>query len=599
MRVESNYWTRVLQNRVSRRRALAASGATALGAAFLAACGGGDDGPTEAPLDESGLVTLPRDEGDSATAGGIMPWNHGELEFSIDPALAPSFTSSSMIAPVYSLYLKFGKKIGEKPTPGDITGDAMTEWEVSPDGLSVTYTLRPNHLFDPRPPTGGRAMTVEDVKWSYDRTEAISPLGGAVFRSAGPSGPVSGLEVVDSEHVVLKLAEPYGAINELMAYLYMYIAPIEGEDQIDLRSEARGTGPFRLERWEEGIVAEFRKNPDWYVKDRPYLDGIDKRFIAEQATVDSQFVAKQLWRSDADMLPSEILRVKDENPALLMRQSLPRLGPGGYPMNVGSFFANDPRLRRAASMVIDRDALITAVYNTNVWTDRGLDVPLIWDGHLSSNAATYLDPKGDELGEGGKWFQYNPEEAKKQLDAAGYNGQELIFVRRAMFGPANLADVISEMIRAGGFNIKDQAIEANDWRQMKLDGPSKAGYDGFFWHTANSFNDDGYLATKYTPSGRDRATDEAIPGITEKVLALRTEFDAERQVELLHDVQRDLADYMPDIPIVSTQPTLDFFLDWPWLRNTAWTVPGFDQTSSSARDYTEYFIDPDLLEQHG
>jgi ABC-type transport system substrate-binding protein len=268
-------------------------------------------------------------------------------------------------------------------------------------------------------------------------------------------------------------------------------------------------------------------------------------------------------------------------------------------MNVGSFFANDPRLRRAASMVIDRDALITAVYNTNVWTDRGLDVPLIWDGHLSSNAATYLDPKGDELGEGGKWFQYNPEEAKKQLDAAGYTGQELVFIRRAMFGPANLADVISEMIRSGGFNIVDRAVEANDWRQMKLDGPSKAGYDGFFWHTANSFNDDGYLATKYTPSGRDRATDDAIPGITEKVLALRTEFDAERQVELLHDVQRDLADYMPDIPIVSTQPTLDFFLDWPWLRNTAWTVPGFDQTSSSARDYTEYFIDPDLLEQHG
>ena len=625
-----NYWSRVLDNRISRRRAIAVTGASTLAGAFILACGGDDDDGTSPPSTTGGattggatgggatgggastaptagvqpteptsLVAQAIDESAMGVPGGILPFNHGDLEFSIDPALAPSFTSSSLIAPSYSLMVKFGKKVGAKPTPKDITGDGMTSWEVAPDGLTVTYKLRPGLLFDSRPPTSGRAVTTEDVKWSWDRTESLSPLGGAVFRSAGPSGPVESLEAVDDETVVMTLAEPYGAINELMAYLYFYIAPVEGEDQINLRSESRGSGPFYLESLEEGIAARFRKNPDWYEADRPFLDGIDKTFIGEQATLDAQFVAKRLWQTSGNIQPADILRLKNEHPELLMHQALPRLGPGGYPMNVGTYLAGDPRLRRAASMMIDRDSLIEAVYNTNVWTDAGLEVPFIWDGHLSSNAATWLDPKGSELGAGAQWFQYNPEEAKKLLDAAGYDGRELIFLRRAGFGPTNLADVISEMIRSGGFNIADTAIEANDWRQMKLDGPSKAGYDGFFWHTANSFNDDGYLATKYTPSGRDRATDDAIPGISDKVLALRREFDADRQIEMLHDVQRELADYMPDIPIVSTQPTLDFALTWPWFRNSRWTVPGFDNASSSARDYVEFFVDEKLKAQYG
>jgi ABC-type transport system substrate-binding protein len=266
-------------------------------------------------------------------------------------------------------------------------------------------------------------------------------------------------------------------------------------------------------------------------------------------------------------------------------------------MNLGTAFLDDPRMRRAASMVIDRDEMIRAVYSTSTWTDQGLDVPLFWDGHLSSAAASWIDPKTDELGAGAKWFQYNPEEAKALLDAAGYNNEQLDFIRRASFGPANLADVISEMLRAGGFNINDIAIEANAWRDMKFAGPT--AYNGFFWHTANAFNDDGYLLVKYTETGRDRAIEKDVPGISDLILELRQEFDQERKAQMLKDVQIALADHMPDVPIVSTQPTLGFGLTWPWLRNTAWAVPGFNQSTSSARQYVDYFIDQDLKEQYG
>ena len=69
----SDYWTNVLSARLSRRRAIAATGAAGLGAAFLAACGGSDRGsskPDEAKK-APGLLFEPADTTKQATRGGI------------------------------------------------------------------------------------------------------------------------------------------------------------------------------------------------------------------------------------------------------------------------------------------------------------------------------------------------------------------------------------------------------------------------------------------------------------------------------------------------------------------------------------------------
>ena len=128
-----------------------------------------------------------------------------------------------------------------------IAGDAMRSWEFAPDGLSATYKLRQDLKFDPRPPTNNRAMTVDDVKWTFDQTEQLSPLGAVVFRSAGHAGVIDTFEAIDAETIKINLAEPYGAINEILAYGYLYVAPTEGEDQIrpPLRDARYRTFPAR------------------------------------------------------------------------------------------------------------------------------------------------------------------------------------------------------------------------------------------------------------------------------------------------------------------------------------------------------------------
>src|SRR6266511_4308859 len=69
----SNYWSTMLEQRLNRRRALVATGATAAGAAFLAACGGGKEGGDGTP-DKSGLLSEPEDTTKRAKRGGTSKW---------------------------------------------------------------------------------------------------------------------------------------------------------------------------------------------------------------------------------------------------------------------------------------------------------------------------------------------------------------------------------------------------------------------------------------------------------------------------------------------------------------------------------------------
>ena len=107
----------------------------------------------------------------------------------------------ALVTPVYSTMVKYDRDISVFPGPSRIKGDAMQSWETAPDGLSVSYKLRPNHKFDPRPPTNGRAMTIEDVKWSWERVKAVSPVTADILRERSPTGVIDDFEFPDDQTV--------------------------------------------------------------------------------------------------------------------------------------------------------------------------------------------------------------------------------------------------------------------------------------------------------------------------------------------------------------------------------------------------------------
>jgi ABC-type transport system substrate-binding protein len=551
--MEASYWSNLLTRRISRRRSLAVSGSAGLAAVLSAACGGGGDGSGDPSAnDKSGLLSKREDTTSRAKPGGSHVHYRSPESVFIDPHTNSAAAAFGEASPQYSTLLKFGYKLGETPPPDAISGDAAESFEVTPDGTQITLKLRPNHRFDPRPPTNSRALNAADVKWSYERTVALSPNAGDLAYSIRQAGPVESLATTDDRTVLIKMAYPYTPITELLSYWFLYILPVEAEDKFNPRTESRGSGPFRLESWSEDRGFDYVKNPDWYVEDRPCLDQITKLRIPEYATALAQFEAGALW--DMSVRQEDILGVKSRHSNMVMLQGMRGGSPGQY-TNLFSTREDsqfrDVRLRRAISMMYDREAFLDTFNNVSVFNDAGLPTETFWDSHLASQAFNWIDPReNDDLGEAQEYFQVNLAEAKMLLSATGFSGEIEYKFRNVGDTFPRHAQVMAGMIEQAGLAVRLVPLDHPQWLEHKTSGGK--GFSGIYGSTANSYNDDAFLSTKYTPAGRDRVWTDPLPGITDLIVKARGEVDVSKRNEIIKQIQVDLAKLMPDMSLSST-----------------------------------------------
>src|SRR3989304_2728060 len=127
--MQASYWTKVLQRRLTRRRALAAAGAGAAGAVIFPACGGGDEGPSQ-PEDKSGLLFTLSDETKKGIKGGTYKYVHPLVIITHDPM----FPGGQIRVARRGYSQLFRIKEGVlKQSDGEIEGDFAASWEIAPD----------------------------------------------------------------------------------------------------------------------------------------------------------------------------------------------------------------------------------------------------------------------------------------------------------------------------------------------------------------------------------------------------------------------------------------------------------------------------------
>jgi peptide/nickel transport system substrate-binding protein len=240
-----------MQRRIGRRRAILATGATAAGAAFLAACGGGSDsgGSSKDSPKASGLLSPIEDESKNAIRGGTYKFINGLSPLGFDPQVGDA-ASGTVVEPCYSLLWRL--KEGYKDIPnGEIEGDLVESWEVSPDKLTVTAKLTQNAHFTPQAPTNGRVVDAKDVVFSWERVRGGSNARGDLANSVNPAAPIVSVTAPDDRTVVIKTADANASLLALLSNNfqgYLLITPKEGADPkvLDLGTTVRGSGPWYL-----------------------------------------------------------------------------------------------------------------------------------------------------------------------------------------------------------------------------------------------------------------------------------------------------------------------------------------------------------------
>ncbi|HLF77317.1 MAG TPA: ABC transporter substrate-binding protein [Dehalococcoidia bacterium] len=584
--MQSNYWTSVLRQRVTRRRAVIGTSSAAGAAAFLAACGGDDS--DETPTSKSDLVTESKDTTAQAVRGGTLRSYLTSDIPSLDPSAA-SFPLNFVAGYAY------GTLINEKPghlgpPQAELYGDLAQSWEESPDRLQITIKIKPDVKWHNKAPVNGRRVDIDDVLFSWKRYTSRSPVASLSFNGTNPDAPVLSVNAVDSTSIVIKLKEPlsyalryFAEFGSLTGNLVML--PKEAESGYDTRNTMIGHGPYELSAVEPSVRYQVKRNPEYWDAGSYFIDQIDMPIAPEYATRLAQLKAGGIHRLIGESgLSRDLLVTKKDQPQLGIYQTdLTASGTvlvfGQLPAGKSPFL--DERVRQAMSMAIDRDTWISARYNVEYFESNGLPTETRWNSHMTADWSGYwLDPKGKEFGENAKYFQFNLPEAKKLLAAAGHpNGFSATSNYPVMgFSLASTAEPTDGMLRELGIKVAiNNPSYANDYTPNYRDG--KGQFEGWTYATVlgtlpNVIHPVAALVAEYWPRGgsafrgfsssgsNDQSGDPKLSAMLEKA---RLEPDTKALQSQLKEIQRYLAKAMWGLLVPGGATS--FNMAWPTVRN--------------------------------
>lgn len=268
----------------------------------------------------------------------------------LDPHQETSSSVAYLIGSSYSGLLQYDPLQNDK-----IIGDLAEKWDVSSDGTIYSFRLSKGIKFH-----NGKTATAQDAKYSLDRI--VRPPKGTRSPRAEVFERVSKVEAPDDNTLVVTLAYPAASFMSNLAVAWNAVVPRDVvEAKGDLSKDVVGTGPFKFKSYSPGTIYEVVKFADYYVRGRPYLDGI-KTYIIRDATASlAAFRTGQVMRTITaanSITPSQTALLKKEMGDKAVIQSGPGLSFGVFQVNLDEPPWTDPLVRRAANLAIDRSAAI-------------------------------------------------------------------------------------------------------------------------------------------------------------------------------------------------------------------------------------------------
>jgi peptide/nickel transport system substrate-binding protein len=596
---DKSYWSQALTRRISRRRALAGTASAGAAAAFLAACGGGDEGGEQG----SGLIVQQDDRSKDAKAGGTL--NHTQQNAPSLDAIGSAATLTRFgIQMLYTRMFRVMPGINE-PSSGEITGDTAESWEFSPDKLTLTFKIRGNLGSDPRPPLNGRALTSEDVVFSWNKFAEKSSLRSDLVNSVNPNGSVQTVTAPDRNTVQFKLAFPSVILTDYLTDgFYFWVMPKESEGGFNPDSAAHGAGPYILDEYLSGAHYRMSRNPNFYDKPKPYFDRQNWFIVPEAAAQVAQFEAKALdiGAGLTGINSENIVDIKTRHPELIMYE-LPV--PGIRATSRFGFAPGEPyydvRVRRAISKAYDRDALAEYFTNSSKLQGQGLPGDYKLESHISAMWDISSDLRDEKaLGENAQWFKFDAAEAKKLMSAAG---QENLPIEYHMdnFSPSNLADaeLLAGQLRDAGFTVNQKVEDYVSWFLPRV-YRGRGNWTGMGHGAVGAkFSPETHIYSYFhTAPGTAHYPEGVFDSLVSRINTITQEFDAERRQQLVKEFEKLAAGEMPCLPLGSYGTP--YGLTWPWVAQAAVLKPWTgDQVANRSTSYSNFWFDTETASRHG
>ncbi len=468
--------------------------------------------------------------------GGTFVFGRGGDSVKLDPAVVTDGESFRVTDQIFETLVQFNG------STTDIKPGLAKSWEISPDGLVYTFTLREGVRFH-----DGTPFDADAVKWNFDRwgnPDNPYRLPADTFEYyedvAGFTDTIAGVEAVDPLTVRITLSAPQAPfLLNLALPAFAFASPTAM--MADLENAYKnpvGTGPFRFVEWVPGDHITLDKNTDYW-GEQANLDRVIVRVIPDNT---ARFLAVR--SGSIDMMegvnPEDLATARrDRTLSVIFR---PSLNIGYINMNLQMKPFNDVRVRQAIAAAINRPAIVESLY-AGIGTVASQLIPpslLGWNP----------DVKGP---------QYDPAKAKQLLTDAGYAGGFTtdfwyMPVSRPYFpNPQAIAEAIAADLAKVGIKAN---LKTEDWATYLTDRNQLKFPMWMLGWTGDNGDPDNFLFTffgQFKP-GIDNSWDN--PQVRDLLLQAQRTADSGERDAIYRQVNAIIDQEMPRIPIAHTTPPL-------------------------------------------
>lgn len=272
------------------------------------------------------------------------------------------------------LWNTFAGLVQAHPATLEPMPEIATHWDVSADGRMYTFHLRPSLWSD------GRPLTAHDFVYSFRRlvdpaTASKYASNGAIFKGGaavcrGEAAPETlGVRAIDDLTLHVELEDPLPYFLPFLTFYSFMPIPRHLFEDLDRRGIDAAlwtrpehvvcNGPYRLTEWRFRQRMVFEKNPRYWDVANVRLERVRVAMVESATTTLAMYAYGDLdWPGSNTAPPAEFMERLRRHDDL---QSHPYLGAYFYWINTTAKPLDDPRLRRALSLAIDRRALVDYV----------------------------------------------------------------------------------------------------------------------------------------------------------------------------------------------------------------------------------------------
>ena len=436
-------------------------------------------------------------------------------------------------------------------------------WEVSEDGLTYTFYLRKDAVFH-----NGRSLTAQDIIYSWERATDpatgsdtaqtyLGDIEGVQAKLDGMADSISGLRAIDDHTLKVRLIAPVVYFLAKLAYPVAYVVDQENVAQSNWEHYANGSGPFKLERWQDDEIIVLSRFDDYYLEPAKVGNIIYELgpglalSMYEQGEIDLLGVGGSTLEKARD--PNNPFNQELRTTVSLCTSTI------GFNNNLAPF--DNVRVRQAFSYALDKELLVETFSDGNALVAQG-SLPPGMPGYGLSGVDGY---------------PYNPERARQLLAEAGYTDMSTFpTLTYTVSGYGDVGAYVTAVITLWqenlGVTIEPVIIDPYTYYDELYAGNAGHFYSGGW--CADYPDPQNFLDILYHSDSRQNIGGFSDPAIDAMLEAARIEPDPTTRLQLYADAERAIVEAAP---VVFTSHGLTAVLVKPHVENYVLTPMGVRQ----------------------